>query len=229
MKIVIITARGGSKRIPRKNVKKFLGKPMIAWSIEAALKSGCFEHILVSTDDEEIARIARDYGAETPFLRPQNLADDFTHAHVAARHALEWAFANWGKIDAFCHIYPAAPLLTPQKIQEGLVCIQNGATNADGFERLNFPLYQILTQDADGGLKHIFEPEKVTMRSQDMPVAYIGAGQLYWFETNYFLEHETAIGPKTAIIEIPREMAIDIDTEEDWIFAEKLAKLSLGL
>ena len=200
---------------------------MIAWPIEAALQSGCFEHILVSTDDEEIADISKKHGAEVPFLRPKDLADDMTHAHVAARHALEWALINWGKIEAFCHIYPAAPLLTAQKIREGLVCIQNGASNAYGFEKTNFPIYQVLVKDINGELKHLFELEKVMMRSQDMPVTYIGAGQMYWFETNYFLEHETAIGAKTAVVEIPRAMAVDIDTEEDWILAEKLAKLSL--
>ena len=223
MNIAIITARGGSKRIPRKNIRPFLGKPMIAWPIEAAKESECFEHILVSTDDEEIAEIAVKYGAEVPFLRPVALADDFAHAHVAARHALEWAIENWGEIKAFCHLYPTAPMLKAQDIRRGLKEIAAGATNAYAMQKISFPVYQVLARNAAGELTPLFPEEKTSMRSQDMPPFYIDAGQMYWFETGYFLANETKVGTGTRAVELSPEAALDIDTEEDWLRAEKIA------
>lgn len=229
MTLAIITARGGSRRIPRKNIRPFLGKPMIAWSIEAAKKAGCFAHILVSTDDEEIASVSLQYGAEVPFMRPENLADDFTHAHVAAKHALEWAIENWGPVPEFCHIYPCAPMLPAAKIREGLELIRKGASNAYAMQRVPFPIYQVLVRNSGGRLEALFPPEKAALRSQDMPEAFVDAGQMYWFKTEYFLSRETAIGPETAVVEMPREACIDIDTPEDWVFAERLASFSGAL
>ena len=223
MHIAIITARGGSKRIPRKNIRLFLGKPMIAWPIAAALASGCFAHVLVSTDDEEIAEIARQYGAEAPFLRPAELADDFTHAHKAARHMLEWAMEQWGNIPAFAHIYPTAPMLTPEVIRAGQTRIQDGKRFVYAAQRVGFPIYQVVVTDEQGNIIPLFSPEKAAMRSQDMPAAFIDAGQLYWFDTAAFLKDETSISEGVDLIAIPAERALDIDTEEDWRLAEKLA------
>lgn len=222
MKIAIITARGGSKRIPRKNIREFMGKPMIAWSIEAALRAGCFEHVFVSTEDEEIAHIAKSYAAEVPYLRPMNLADDFTHAHVAAREMLEWARKECGQIEAFCHIYPTAPFLQPKDILSGCSAIEGGAPNAYAMMQIPFPVYQVCVRDSEGSLRSLFGEDKVALRSQDIPPMYIDVGQMYWFATEYFLQHETAICERTSVVEIPRERCIDIDTEEDWVFAEKL-------
>ena len=227
MKIAILTARGGSKRVPRKNIKEFMGKPMIAWPIAAALESGCFEHVFVSTEDEEIARIATTYGAEVPYLRSIELADDYTHAHVPAKEMLEWAMAKYDAIEAFCHIYPAAPFLRAEDIISGCSAIEKGAPNAYGMMEVPFPVYQVTVKDGDG-LRPLFEKEKFGLRSQDVPPMYIDVGQMYWFTTEYFLAHETAICDKTVPIEIPRERCIDIDTEEDWAFAEKMAKLLEG-
>lgn len=223
MDIAIITARGGSKRIPRKNIRPFLGKPMIAWPIEAALASGCFGHILVSTDDAEIADVSRQYGAEVPFLRPAELADDFTHAHKAARHALEWAMECWGAIEQFCHLYPTAPFLSAEHIQQGLMLIRQGAPNAYAMQRVPFPVFQILVRNTAHELSPLFSQDKASMRSQDMPEAFVDAGQMYWFRTAYFLAHETAVSLKTGVVELPREACIDIDTLEDWFFAERMA------
>lgn len=225
MDIAIITARGGSKRIPRKNIRPFLGKPMIAWSIEAALASKCFAHVLVSTDDAEIAAVAQTYGAEAPFLRPAKLADDFTHAHKAARHMLEWALEQWGDIPAFAHIYPTAPLLTPETIREGQSRIREGKRFVYTAQRISFPIYQTVIKRADGEIEPLFPPEKAKLRSQDMPPAFIDAGQLYWFDTAAFLKEETSISEGVDLIALPFERALDIDTEEDWRLAEKLAAL----
>lgn len=225
MKIAIITARGGSKRIPRKNIRPFLGKPMIAWPLDAALKSGAFDHVIVSTDDEEIAAVAREYGGEIPFLRPAELADDFTHAHKAARHMLEWAIDKWGEIETFAHIYPTAPFLLPEDIRIGEEMMRKGKKFVYTAQKLSFPIYQVVYVNTAGEIESFFPREKVAMRSQDMPQAYIDAGQLYWYNVDAFLEKETAIDSGTGIIPISAERALDIDTEDDWVQAEKFARM----
>ncbi len=222
--IAIITARGGSKRLPRKNIRPFSGKPMLAWPIEAAIKSQCFEHVLVSTDDIEIAEIAKCYGAEVPFLRPIELADDFTHAHVAARHMLEWALKELGNFTSFAHIYPTSPMLLPQDICKGYDLIKNGENFAYTAQKISFPIYQVVIEN-ENGVEALFTPEKYNMRSQDMPTAYIDAGQLYYFNIEAFLREETSIKQGVSLILIPSERAVDIDTEDDWFFAEKLARM----
>lgn len=226
MNIAIITARGGSKRIPRKNIRPFLGKPMIAWPIETARESGCFRRILVSTDDDEIAAVAREYGAEVPFLRPDELADDYAPAHKAARHALEWALTHWGSVEAFCHIYPAAPLLSPETLRQSMAIIATGTFKAAwAMLRLPFPVFQLMVERPSGGLERLFPADKADMRSQDMPVAYIDVGQCYAFATGYFLEHEMRIGPELTAVVVPQETALDIDTEDDWLLAERTARM----
>lgn len=225
MNIAIITARGGSKRLPRKNIGSFCGRPMIAWPIAAAHASGCFEHILVSTDDAEIADIARKYGAEVPHMRPADLADDFTHAHKAARHMLEWALVQWRDIPHFAHIYPTSPFLHAQDIQHGLSLMQQGKSFVYTAQEISFPIYQVVTLNASYEPRHLFEQDKVNMRSQDMPRAYIDAGQLYWYKTQEFLEKETSISERTGIISLPTQRALDIDTEEDWVRAEQMAMI----
>jgi N-acylneuraminate cytidylyltransferase len=225
MKIAIITARGGSKRIPRKNVRPFCGRPMIAWAIRAAQASKLFEHIIVTTEDVEIASIAEQYGASVPFIRPLELADDFTHAHVAARHALEWAQEHIGIVSHFCHIYPTAPFLSPEVLEEGFRKISTtSARHVFTGVKLNYPLYQALVQDNNGQLKAVFPPPLAQMRSQDMPEVFFDAGQMYWFEVAHFLQNELEIGPASAIVEIPPSDAIDIDTEQDWNTAEQIAE-----
>ena len=223
MNIAIITARGGSKRIPRKNIRPFLGKPMIAWPIEAARKSGCFERILVSTDDEEIADIARAHGAEVPFFRPAHLADDFTPVGKAVRHALEWALQNWGAIEAFCHIYPTAPFLTPQVLRQSMDALASGLYKAAfAMLKLPFPVYQIMIMAKGNALERLFPEDKALMRSQDMPSAYIDVGQSYAFDTAHYLQHGPPTGTKLLPVEIALEAALDIDTEEDWKRAETI-------
>lgn len=228
MEIAIITARGGSKRILRKNIRDFLGKPMIAWPIEAALASKCFDHVLASTEDEEIAKIARKYGAETPLMRPSELADDFTPAHKAARHMLEWALEHWGKIDSFAHIYPTAALLSPGDIRKARQMIADGANYVYAVRKIDFPIYQVVVRNRNGSVGNLFPHHKVAMRSQDMPDAFIDAGQLYFFKTGAFLENELEIRDGVKLLPLPRERAIDIDTEDDWRLAEIMAKMSMA-
>lgn len=223
--IAIITARGGSKRIPRKNIRPFCGKPMLAWPIEAALASKCFSHVLVSTDDTEIAEIARAAGAEVTFLRPASLADDFTHAHKAARHMLEWALREFGPCKSFAHIYPTAPMLTVDDIRAGRMLIEQGKLFAYTAQAISFPVYQIVIKNEEGSIVPLFPPEKAGLRSQDMPQGYIDAGQLYWFDTQTFLQHELDITKGVALIPVPQERAVDIDTLDDWQRAEKLMRV----
>lgn len=223
MNIAIITARGGSKRIPRKNIRPFCGKPMIAWPIEAARGAGCFEHVLVSTDDAEIAEVAQHYGAEVPFLRPAELADDFTPAHKAARNMLEWAIKHWREIKIFSHLYPTSPLLQPETINKSIQKIQDGFKAVWAVTNIPYPVYQIMIKNIYGGLERLFPAEKVCMRSQDMPSAYIDIGQLYTFDASYFIDKEMDLSSAVGFVEVPQDLALDIDTEEDWSRAENIA------
>lgn len=225
MQVAIITARGGSKRIPRKNVKPFLGNPMIAWSIEAAQKAGCFDLVLVSTDDQEIATVAKEYGASVPFLRPAEIADDYTPAHVAARHMLEWALEEYGEIRAFSHIYPTAPSIDACMLKKSMDVLNEGRFKAVwAVVHIPFPVYQFMVKNESGGLERLFSEDKVMMRSQDMPPAFIDVGQFYSFNTRHFLQYEYALSEFVTGLEVPFETAIDIDTEKDWARAEQLLK-----
>ena len=225
MNIAIITARGGSKRIPRKNIRLFRGKPMIAWSIEAALASKCFAHVLVSTDDEEIADVAKRYGARVPFLRPANLADDYAPAHKAARHALEWAIETYGNIKIFCHLYATAPLLDAATLVESIRKIQSDSFKSIwAVTQIPYPVYQIMIKNEAGGLSRLFSKNKVCMRSQDMPPAYIDVGQFYTFDVKHFLKNEMSLSNAVGFVEVPQDTALDIDTEADWMRAEKMAE-----
>jgi N-acylneuraminate cytidylyltransferase len=196
---------------------------MIAWPIETAQKSGIFSRILVSTDDEEIANIARRYGAEVPFMRPAELSGDYIPAHKAARHALEWALAAGWEVQSFCHIYPTSPLLQVETLIKGMELVEGGKYKAAwAMVRLPYPVYQLMA-DTGKGLERLFPPEKAAMRSQDMPFAFIDVGQAYCFDTPYFLAHELALGPLLTAVEVPLERAMDIDSEEDWLHAESAA------
>jgi N-acylneuraminate cytidylyltransferase len=191
--------------------------------VEAAKKSGMFDKIIVSTDDPEIGEIAKTYGAEVPFLRPVDISDDYTPAHKAARHALEWAIAAWGPVESFGHIYPTAPLLSAETLKRAMAAVTEGGYGAAwAMTRIPYPVYQLMAR-TERGLERLFPEDKAAMRSQDMPPAFIDVGQAYCFDSVYFLEHELAVGPSVAVIEVSPESAMDIDTEEDWLKAEKIA------
>lgn len=224
MKLAIIPARGGSKRIPRKNIKPFSGKPMIAWSIEAALKSGCFDQVVVSTDDQEIAETARAYGALTPFIRPQELADDHTPTAAVIRHAVEWFKHNGMRPHAICCIYATAPFIAPSDISTSLSLLEKHCCDyVLPVTSFAFPIQRALRLEGNQQLR-MMSPQFFASRSQDLEDAYHDAGQFCWGTTGAWLEGKPVFEAKTFPLILPRHRVQDIDTKEDWMRAELLFK-----
>jgi pseudaminic acid cytidylyltransferase len=223
MKIAIIPARGGSKRIPRKNIKPFGGKPMIAWSIEAAKSSGLFQKIIVSTDDDEIAEVARQWGAEVPFIRPAELSNDFTATTPVIGHATQWAIDQGYDLSAVCCIYATAPFISVDDLKQGLEILESGDW-AFSFPATDFaaPIFRSFKQNEEGGLEMFF-PEHFLTRSQDLPRALHDAGQFYWGRPDAWLEGKRIFDIHTKPLIIPRWRVQDIDTFDDWQRAETLA------
>lgn len=220
--IAIIPARAGSKRIPKKNIKDFFGKPLIAYSIEVAVASGIFEKVIVSTDDEEIAKIAKEYGAEVPFLRPEELSDDYTVTQDVINHAIEHLEDQGENYDFICTIYATAPLLQKEYLIEGYNKLkESDAVNAFSATSMPFPIQRTFKLNENGRCE-MFTPEYYMSRSQDLEEAYQDAGQFYW--TN--MEREKNFSKKIMFSEIsipiilPRHLVQDIDTLEDWKMAE---------
>lgn len=218
--IAIITARGGSKRIPRKNIKEFCGKPILAYSIEAALKSGAFDTVMVSTDDEEIARVAREYGAEVPFLRSEKTSNDF----ATTKDVLEEVLDEYGKrgetFDTLCCIYPTAPFITAERLKDAIELLEErkGDTLLP-VVRFSFPPQRCVVQDENGYLAFKW-PEYRNSRSQDLEPYYHDAGQFYCLKVDAFEKQHNLIMEKTVPMELPESEVQDIDNEEDWKIAE---------
>ncbi|TWU69329.1 pseudaminic acid cytidylyltransferase [Shewanella algae] len=222
MKIAIIPARGGSKRIPRKNIKPFHRKPMIAYSIETAKASGCFDKIIVSTDDQEIADVAREYGADVPFLRPTDIADDHATTLDVLQHAVNWCEENLGNIDYVCCIYATAPFIQVQDLQLGLALVQTPEVEY-AFSATSFPFpIQRAIKLSDAGEVTMFEPENALVRSQDLEEAYHDAGQFYWGKKRAFEQGLAFFASHSRAVLLPRKRVQDIDTPEDWELAEAL-------
>ena len=222
MKLCVIPARGGSKRIPSKNLKPFCGKPMIAWSIEAAQAADLFDEILVSTDAPVIAEAARTAGASVPFMRPPELADDHTPTAPVMRHAVETFAAERGTPQSVCCLYATAPFVTAERLREGHETLQrSGRSYAFTATSFAFPVQRALRIAADGGAVAMF-PETIGARSQDLEEAYHDAGQFYWGTPEAFLEERPIFDGDSAIVRLPRAEVQDIDTEEDWQLAEAL-------
>ncbi len=220
MNVAIIPARGGSKRIPRKNIKSFLGKPMIAYSIETALASGLFDRVLVSTDDEEIASVAQAHGAETPFLRPKELADEHTGTNAVAGHALAWLRESGKEYAHACCIYATAPFMTVADLQEAHRLLQeSGKSFVFPVTTFPFPVQRAVRLTAQGEVEAIY-PEYASTRSQDLEEAYHDVGQFYWGRTEAFLCGKALLTHDSLGLVIPRHRAQDIDTAEDWERAE---------
>ena len=217
--IAIITARGGSKRIPKKNIKDFHGKPLIAYSIEAAIKSKLFSKVIVSTDDTEIAEIAKEYGAIVPFIRPKELSDDFTGTGAVINHALEYLKSVGENYDFICTIYATAPFLDEKYLVEGFLKLKNSnAKNAFSCTSMPFPIQRTFKIPNDERCE-MFWPENFSKRSQDLEEAFQDAGQFYW--TNLNIKSDEIIFGKDSIpIVLPRYLVQDIDTLEDWTRAE---------
>ena len=223
MKIAVIPARGGSKRIPRKNIKPFCGKPMISWSIEAALASECFDQIIVSTDDAEIASVAKALGAQTPFTRPAELSSDFATTGAVMKHAVEWlGRATHVALDAVCCIYATAPFVRPSDLRSGLDLLMGAnADYAFSVTTFEYPIQRALRIGVDDRLQMI-RPEHYQTRSQDLEVALHDAGQFYWGSSEAWLHEHPIFSSASVPLVLPRYRVQDIDTEEDWIQAELL-------
>lgn len=220
MNLCVIPARGGSKRIPRKNIKLFGGLPMIAWSIRAALSSECFDQIIVSTDDEEIAGVASKYGAVVPFFRPDELADDYTGTIPVVAHAIKWFTDRNEFFSKVCCVYPTAPFMSSDDIRAGLALLEG--TDADYvFPVGRFPSpIQRAVRINSAGRAEMFFPDRFDSRSQDLEEAYHDAGQFYWGKVGAWLSGAPIFNRNSVPLILPRLRAQDIDTPEDWSIAE---------
>ncbi len=222
MRAAIIPARGGSKRIPRKNIRRFAGKPMIAYAIEAARACELFDHVIVSTDDQEIADIAEGFGAKVPFRRPPELADDWTPTIPVIQHVI----AAWrdlgGEITHACCIYPGVPFIQAADLTRGLELLKSQGGEGYVFPVTSFPspIQRALRREENGKLTP-FNPEHVLTRTQDLEPAYFDAGQFYWGGVKSWMTGISIHDHGHAIV-IPEWRVVDIDTEEDWTRAELL-------
>lgn len=220
MNIGIIPARGGSKRIPRKNIMPFAGKPIMAWTIETALDSGLFDRLIVSTDDREIADIAVEYGAEAPFLRPAELSDDHTGIIEVVQHAIAWLAENQVTIDYVCCMLATAPFLRADFLSQALQqLLDEDASYAFAVTAYPFPIQRAVRINSENRIEAIW-PENIPRRSQDLEEAFHDAGQFYWGTRNAFVQGEPIFSSGSVPVRLPRYLVQDIDTPEDWRRAE---------
>jgi N-acylneuraminate cytidylyltransferase len=227
MNLCVIPARGGSKRIPGKNIKSFAGKPIIAYSIEAALESGCFDHVIVSTDDPKIAQVAETYGAEVPFVRPQELANDHAGTLPVIKHAIEWFEKQGEPVDYVCCLYATAPFVDVTLVES--VYGQLTTTNANycfTVTSFPFPIQRAMRLTSDKRLE-MFYPGFQETRSQDLEEAYHDAGQLYWGRAEAFKNLTPLFSDLSSPFIVPRHLVQDIDTLEDWKRAELMYQVYL--
>lgn len=225
MRVAVIPARGGSKRIPRKNIRDFCGLPMIVRSIQVARESGCFDRILVSTDDDEIAEVARIYGAEVPFLRPAALSDDYTGTIPVVAHAIEQLLQQGDTPDEVCCIYATAPFIQAEDLRRGLGLLrQHHADYAFTVTNYPFPIQRAIRINASDRVE-MFQPEHFATRSQDLEEAYHDAGQFYWGRAQAWLTGQAVFSSQSVPVLLPRSRVQDIDTPEDWVRAELLYRL----
>jgi len=222
MNVAVIPARGGSKRIPLKNIKEFCGKPMIAWPIDVAKKSKLFNHIIVSTDDEEIAEVAKSCGAEVPFMRPAELSDDFTGITEVIAHTVSWMHEQQWQPEAVCCMYATSVFLAVNDLKKGIEALNTGkwqyAFSVTDFE---YPIFRSFKENSDGGVEMFFS-EHFEKRSQDLPTALHDAAQFYWGKSNAWLENLNLFENHSFPVKLPHWRIQDIDTEDDWKRAEIL-------
>lgn len=225
MNVAVITARGGSKRIPRKNIKDFCGKPMIAYSIEAAKVSRLFERIIVSTDDAEIVEVAKSHGAEVPFLRPESLSDDHTGTTEVVAHAVEWMQNEGWNPEAVCCIYATAPFIKAEDLSESLKLFESGnwqfVFSATTF---SYPIFRSFQIKEGGGIEMYF-PEYFETRSQDFPEVIHDAAQFYWGYPEAWLQQKRIFDKKSTVFILPHWRVQDIDLPEDWERAELIYRI----
>lgn len=218
--IAIITARGGSKRIPRKNIRNFLGFPVIKYPIDAAMKSGCFDEVMVSTDDEEIADIARRCGASVPFLRSMAASDDFATTADVVGEVIEKYEKRGRRFRHLCCIYPTAVFIGRETLRKGLAILKDNRADAVvPVVRFGYPIHRALK--IEGGKLVMLNPEHQKTRSQDLPDAYHDAGQFYWILAQSFRKQKKLFMRRTLPIELSEDEVQDIDTVRDWNLAER--------
>lgn len=220
MNVAIIMGRGGSKRVPLKNVKQFCGKPIIAYPIEVARNCSLFDRVIVTTDSPDIARVAQRYGAEVPFLRPPELADDYTATAPVLAHALRWLGEKGAKIKHVCCIYATAAFIREEYLQQAFKVIEENGVSCV-FPVTTYPcsIYRALRIGASGSLEMIW-PEHELTRSNDLPEAYHDAGQFYWLDCEKFLKEQRIYTEDAMPVILPRSLVQDIDTLEDWETAQ---------
>jgi pseudaminic acid cytidylyltransferase len=223
MKIAVIPARGGSKRIPRKNIKFFDGIPMIAYAIRAALTSKLFDKVIVSTDDDEIANVSRLHGASVPFVRPAELSDDQTVTVPVIGHATNWAIAQGYAVETTCCIYPCVPFLTAENLVDAhKLFVSKNAEYVYPVVAFQSSPWRGLTQPKNGPMQFIFPQYELT-RTQDLPICYHDAGMFYWGKASAWVSglrmHSNGYG-----YVMDGKNVIDIDTAEDWSLAERIAQ-----
>lgn len=225
MNICIIPARGGSKRIPRKNIKNFCGKPIIAYSIASALESKIFDHVIVSTDDDEIAKTSIKYGASVPFIRPESLSDDYTTSIDVIEHTHSWVQENIGSVNLICTLYATAPFTTSKDLINAYEVILKHQDCQAVFPivEFDFPIQRAIKLSDDGSIE-MFQPENLLTRSQDLEKAYHDAGQFYWMKSEFIGSGVSLFSDIARTIKIPHYRVQDIDTNDDWIRAEFIFK-----
>jgi N-acylneuraminate cytidylyltransferase len=221
-RVAIIPARGGSKRIPRKNIREFCGKPMIAWSIEAAKASGCFDRIVVTTDDPEIAEVAKAWGAEVPFKRPAELSGDHAGTLPVVIHAIQALESEGSELSEICCLYATAPFVSAGDIQDGLNLLKSsGAEYTIAVTGFPFPIQRALRISNNQRIS-MMNPQAFSSRSQDLEEAYHDAGQFYWGTRQAWLSGTPSFLADTMPVILPQHRVQDIDTPEDWVRAEWL-------
>ena len=224
LNICVIPARGGSKRIPRKNIKEFNGKPIIAYSIEAAINSNCFNQVIVSTDDYEIAKIAEDFGASVPFMRPDKLSDDYIGTTSVVKHAIEFMENDNNYISNVCCLYATAPFIQSQTISKAFQHLQKSkADYCISVTNFAFPIQRAI-KIGNKGRVEMFYPKYFNKRSQDLKESYHDAGQFYWGKSQAFKDEKLLFSEVAIPYILPRYLVQDIDTPEDWIRAEAMYK-----
>jgi len=225
MKLCVIPARGGSKRIPRKNIKDFNGKPMIAYSIETALKSNFFDRVIVSTDDQEIAAVAKGYGAEVPFMRPKELADDYAGTLPVIKQAIEWFDNNDQSPTEVCCLYATAPFVQIESLQKAYQQMHDtGAEYCFTATSFPFPIQRAIKVTASNRVE-MFQADQFNQRSQDLEEAFHDAGQFYWGSAEAFRAMKPIFSRVSSPYLLPRHLVQDIDTAEDWLRAELMFKV----
>lgn len=219
--MAVIPARGGSKRIPDKNIKSFHGKPMIGYAIDIAKSTGLFDEVIVSTDSKVIAELAISLGASVPFVRPATLADDYTGTSAVVRHAIEWMETQHDDVELVCCLYPAVPLLKQEHLLAGYQqLLEHEDVNfAFSVGTYRYPVMRALKLNESHGVEMLF-PQFSSSRSQDLPETYHDAGQFYWGRREAWKSRQAVFSSRSRIIELPPYRVIDIDTEDDWRIAE---------